>query len=81
MADKSYDSYADTSSAEGPDDSASEEKDDGAETSSALVPRSLFSHDCKVGDVYRVRIEKLMEDEAMITHIGGKGSTDESEDE
>jgi len=44
-----------------------EREDDGAET--ALLPKSLFGGDCKVGDEYKVKVVGVLEDELEVEPI------------
>ncbi len=42
-----------------------EEKDD-----TALLPKSMFGGDCKVGDVYKVKVVAIHEDELEVEPAG-----------
>ena len=44
-----------------------DESDDGQE--SAMVPKSLFGGDCKVGDTYTVKVVGKYDDELAIEHV------------
>lgn len=54
-----------------PEDQAAESRG-GDEKETALLPASLFSSDCKVGDTYRVKVVGKYDDELEVEHVADK---------
>lgn len=67
-----YDSYSDAgpSTAEPAEDEPSgDEKAEDTEENSALLPKSLFGHDCRPGDQYTVEVTDTFEDEVAVKYV------------
>ena len=69
MMDEEYGSAPNTAGDQAPDSP----EDEGQET--ALIPKSLFGENCKVGDTYTVKVTDVLEDELAIEPV--KESTEE----
>jgi exosome complex RNA-binding protein Csl4 len=48
---------------------------------SALLPKSLFNHECKPGDVYRVRVTDVYDDEISVEAVGEEDKKEPAGDE
>lgn len=57
------------------DNEAAEDKDENL----ALLPKSLFGHDCKPGDRYTVEVTETFEDEIAVKHVRS-GKSDKPND-
>lgn len=62
--------YSDAAPSTAQDTGNAAPKDEQEEQASALVPKSLFHHDCKPGDVYRVRVTDVYDDELALEAVG-----------
>jgi hypothetical protein len=66
-----YDSYGTSASPEEKEPPEEIEESEDTENT-ALVPKSFFGHDCKVGDKYTVVVKHLYDDEIEIAHVREK---------
>lgn len=51
------------------DDSGAEETETEEGEETALLPRSMFGEDCKVGDEYTVKVVSVLEDELEVAPV------------
>ncbi len=52
------------------EEQAPEQEGDGKET--ALLPSSMFGGDCRVGDVYSIKVVGVYDDEIEVEHVPKK---------
>ncbi len=68
-SDMEYSDMSSPSEAQSDPAEKTEGEEDQEETNSALLPKSFFNHDCKPGDVYKVRVAAVHEDEIEVEPV------------
>lgn len=57
------------SKAESGPDTAVATMDDKDSKGGTTVPRHFFGHDCKIGDTYKVKVGKILDNELLVTAV------------